>query len=48
MIDIRAKLREWSLDSALARNMASLYGVQFANYLLPHGTTPYLTRVLGP
>src|SRR5690348_1054042 len=48
MIDIRAKFREWSLDRALARNIASLYGVQFANYLLPLVTIPYLTRVLGP
>lgn len=48
MIDIRAKFREWSLDRDLARNMASLYGVQFASYLLPLVTIPYLTRVLGP
>ena len=48
MKDIRAKLREWSLDRRLARNVASLYGVQFANYLLPLITIPYLTRVLGP
>jgi len=48
MMDIRAKLREWSLDRSLARNVASLYGVQFANYLLPLVTIPYLTRVLGP
>jgi polysaccharide transporter, PST family len=48
MIDIRAKLREWSFDRGLARNVASLYGVQFANYLLPLVTIPYLTRVLGP
>jgi len=48
MEDIRAKLREWSLDRRLARNVASLYGVQFANYLLPLITIPYLTRVLGP
>ena len=47
MMDIRAKLREWSLDRGLARNVASLYGVQFANYLLPLITIPYLTRVLG-
>ncbi len=47
MKDIRAKLREWSLDRGLARNVASLYGVQFANYLLPLITIPYLTRVLG-
>jgi PST family polysaccharide transporter len=48
MMDVRAKLREWSLDRSLARNVASLYGVQFANYLLPLVTIPYLTRVLGP
>jgi PST family polysaccharide transporter len=47
MKDIRAKLCEWSLDRGLARNVASLYGVQFANYLLPLITIPYLTRVLG-
>jgi polysaccharide transporter, PST family len=48
MMDIRAKFHEWSLDRGLARNVASLYGVQFANYLLPLITIPYLTRVLGP
>jgi len=48
MMDIRARLREWSVDRKLARNVASLYGVQFANYLLPLATIPYLTRVLGP
>jgi len=48
MKDIRAKLREGSLDRRLARNVASLYGVQFTNYLLPLITIPYLTRVLGP
>ncbi len=47
MKNIRAQLREWSLDRGLARNVASLYGVQFANYLLPLVTIPYLTRVLG-
>jgi PST family polysaccharide transporter len=47
MKDIRAKLREWSSDRSLARNVGSLYGVQFANYLLPLITIPYLTRVLG-
>ena len=48
MMDIRAKLRDWSLDRRLARNMASHYGVQFADYLLPLITIPYLTHVLGP
>ena len=47
MDNIRAKLREWSFDRSLARNVGSLYGVQFANYLLPLITIPYLTRVLG-
>jgi len=47
MKDIRAQLRAWSLDRGLARNVASLYGVQFASYLLPLVTLPYLTRVLG-
>lgn len=44
----RGKLREWSLDRGLAQNVTSLYGVQFANYLFPLITIPYLTRVLGP
>jgi PST family polysaccharide transporter len=48
MQDIRARLREWSVDRNLARNVASLYGVQFTNYILPLITIPYLTRVLGP
>lgn len=48
MKEILAKLRERSVDRGLARNMASLYGVQFTKYLLPLITIPYLTRVLGP
>lgn len=31
-----------------AQNLLALYGVQFANYLLPLLTLPYLARVLGP
>ncbi|WP_036200056.1 oligosaccharide flippase family protein [Meiothermus ruber] len=30
------------------QNLLALYGVQFANYLLPLLTLPYLARVLGP
>lgn len=40
---LRALLRHQIVSNAL-----SLYGVQFANYLLPLVTIPYLTRVLGP
>lgn len=32
----------------LVSNALSLYGIQFAKYLLPLVTVPYLTRVLGP
>lgn len=48
MQEIRARLHKWSLDQGLVRNVVSLYGVQFANYVLPLITIPYLTRVLGP
>ena len=36
------------LRSAVGRNALSLYGFQFANYLMPLIVVPYLVRVLGP
>lgn len=36
------------LKRRTAQNLLVLYGVQFANYLLPLLTLPYLARVLGP
>lgn len=40
-------LQELTLDRGLAHNVVALYGVQFARYLLPLVTIPYLARVLG-
>ncbi|MEM4655254.1 MAG: flippase [Thermosphaera sp.] len=37
-----------ALRSSVAKNVASLYVIQFANYILPLITVPYLLRVLGP
>ena len=37
-----------SLSKKLASNIASLFTVQAANYLIPLVTLPYLVRVLGP
>jgi PST family polysaccharide transporter len=37
-----------SINSALGRNVLSLYALQFANYVLPLIAVPYLVRVLGP
>ncbi|RIH83316.1 hypothetical protein Mlute_02228 [Meiothermus luteus] len=36
------------LRGRTAQNLLALYGVQFANYLLPLVALPYLARVLGP
>ncbi|MHB1002043.1 MAG: oligosaccharide flippase family protein [Armatimonadota bacterium] len=36
------------LNNHVTRNVLSLYGVQFARFILPLATVPYLARVLGP
>jgi O-antigen/teichoic acid export membrane protein len=36
-----------ALRSSVGKNALSLYSIQFANYLLPLITVPYLVRVLG-
>src|SRR5271170_3117675 len=32
----------------VAKNMLALYGIQFAGYVIPLATLPYLARVLRP
>lgn len=34
--------------SSVAKNAAALYAIQFAQYILPLATVPYLLRIIGP
>ncbi len=45
---MRAILSRLQSHRRVLHDIASVYGVQFANYLLPLVTVPYLARVLGP
>jgi len=37
-----------AIKSTVGKNALSLYSIQFAQYILPLITIPYLVRVLGP
>jgi len=48
MIDSILKALRVGFRSNIARNIASLYLIQFANYIIPLIMVPYLAQVLGP
>lgn len=46
-INVKSTINSW-IHSTIAKNAASLYILQFAGYILPLITVPYLVRVLHP